>query len=85
MSDTWDVSKVPPTQFQRRRGSILATPSSKDGNVERGNRDKAYFEKLKEKVSESCWNVVEGNERVADLEVGMGWEVARSHGVVIRL
>ncbi|KAF2829470.1 hypothetical protein CC86DRAFT_404109 [Ophiobolus disseminans] len=48
-SDTWDASKVPPSQFQRRRGSILSTPNSRDGNVERGDRDKAYFEKLKEK------------------------------------
>ncbi|KAH7068997.1 hypothetical protein BKA63DRAFT_99212 [Paraphoma chrysanthemicola] len=47
--DTWDASKVPPSQFQKRRGSILSTPNSKDGNVERGDRDKAYFEKLKEK------------------------------------
>jgi len=52
MSDTWDASKVPPSQFQRRRGSIYSTPNSKDGNVERGDRDKAYFEKLREKVSE---------------------------------
>jgi hypothetical protein len=49
-SETWDASKVPPSQFQRPAGSIYATPNSKDGNVERGDRDKAYFEKLKEKV-----------------------------------
>ncbi|KAH8704438.1 hypothetical protein GQ44DRAFT_778125 [Phaeosphaeriaceae sp. PMI808] len=48
-SDTWDASKVPPSQFQRPPGSIYSTPNSKDGNVERGDRDKAYFEKLKEK------------------------------------
>jgi hypothetical protein len=51
-SDTWDASKVPPSQFQRRRGSIYSTPNSKDGSVERGDRDKAYFEKLREKVSD---------------------------------
>lgn len=49
-SETWDASKVPPSQFQRPPGSIYSTPNSKDGNVERGDRDKAYFEKLKEKV-----------------------------------
>jgi hypothetical protein len=49
-SETWDASKVPPSQFQRPAGSIYSTPNSKDGNVERGDRDKAYFEKLKEKV-----------------------------------
>ncbi|KAF2032723.1 hypothetical protein EK21DRAFT_109788 [Setomelanomma holmii] len=49
MSDTWDASKVPPSQFQKKPGSILSTPNSKDGSVDRGNRDKAYFEKLKEK------------------------------------
>jgi hypothetical protein len=51
-SDTWDASKVPPSQFQRRQGSIYSTPNTKDGSVERGDRDKAYFEKLREKVSE---------------------------------
>jgi hypothetical protein len=50
-SETWDASKVPPSQFQLKPGSIYSTPNSKDGNVERGDRDKAYFEKLKEKVT----------------------------------
>jgi hypothetical protein len=50
LSDSWDASKVPPSQFQRRPGSIYSTPNSKDGHVERGDRDKAYFEKLREKV-----------------------------------
>jgi len=49
-SETWDASKVPPSKFQLKPGSIYSTPNSKDGNVERGDRDKAYFEKLKEKV-----------------------------------
>merc|ERR1739848_449565 len=28
MSDEWDASKVPPSRFQKRKGSIYATPSS---------------------------------------------------------
>ncbi|OAL54381.1 hypothetical protein IQ07DRAFT_266890 [Pyrenochaeta sp. DS3sAY3a] len=50
-SETWDAAKVPPSQFQLDKGSIFSTPNSKDGNVERGDRDKKYFDKLKEKVS----------------------------------
>jgi len=48
MSKEWDASKVPPSQFQKRKGSIYATPSSRDAHTS-NDRDKAYFEKLKEK------------------------------------
>jgi len=54
MSKEWDASKVPPSQFQKRKGSIYATPSSRDSHSQSGDRDKAYFEKLKEKG----WNVL---------------------------
>lgn len=50
MSKEWDASKVPPSRFQRREGSIYSTPNSRDGHVKGSSRDKAYFEKLKEKV-----------------------------------
>jgi len=50
MSREWDASKVPPSQFQKRKGSIYSTPNSRDGHVHgAGERDKAYFDKLKEK------------------------------------
>ncbi|KAH9883836.1 hypothetical protein F4778DRAFT_765012 [Xylariomycetidae sp. FL2044] len=39
-TDEWDASKTPPSRFQKRKGSIYATPSSRDGHVER-NRDAA--------------------------------------------
>jgi len=48
-SREWDASQVPPSQFQRRKGSIFATPSSRDGQVSGADRDKAYHDKLKEK------------------------------------
>jgi len=54
MSKEWDASKVPPSQFQKRKGSIYATPSSRDAHVKGSDRDKAYFEKLKEKG----WNIL---------------------------
>ncbi|GAW19992.1 hypothetical protein EKO27_g9922 [Xylaria grammica] len=38
LTDEWDASKTPPSRFQKRKGSIYATPSSRDGHVER-NRD----------------------------------------------
>ncbi|KAI1814678.1 hypothetical protein GGS20DRAFT_398324 [Poronia punctata] len=37
-TDEWDASKTPPSRFQKRKGSIYATPSSRDGHVDR-NRD----------------------------------------------
>lgn len=43
-----DASKVPPSRFQKREGSIYATQGSRDGHVER-NQQLAYHEKLKEK------------------------------------
>ncbi|KAF2703348.1 hypothetical protein K504DRAFT_451846 [Pleomassaria siparia CBS 279.74] len=49
MSKEWDASKVPPSRFQRREGSIYSTPSSRDGHVSDASRDKAYHDKLKEK------------------------------------
>ncbi|KAF2248762.1 hypothetical protein BU26DRAFT_518978 [Trematosphaeria pertusa] len=50
MSKEWDASKVPPSQFQRRKGSIYSTPNSRDGHVKGSSRDQAYWDKLKEKV-----------------------------------
>ena len=32
-SDEWDASKVPPSRFQKRKGSIYSTPNSRDGHV----------------------------------------------------
>lgn len=48
MSKEWDASKVPPSRFQKREGSIYATPSSRDGHVDR-NTNVAFTEKLKQK------------------------------------
>ncbi|KAI9787269.1 MAG: hypothetical protein M1816_007683 [Peltula sp. TS41687] len=48
-SKEWDASKVPPSRFQKIEGSIYATPSSRDGHVDR-NTQTAYAEKLREKV-----------------------------------
>jgi len=45
MSKEWDASKVPPSRFQKRAGSIHATPASRDGHVERNSRT-ALFDKL---------------------------------------
>lgn len=50
LSKEWDASKVPPSRFQRRQGSIYSTPNSRDGHVKDSSRDKAYFDKLREKV-----------------------------------
>lgn len=47
MSDEWDASKVPPSRFQKRKGSIYATPNSRDGHVDRNYADK-YYAKIAE-------------------------------------
>ncbi|KAF7558810.1 hypothetical protein G7046_g5359 [Stylonectria norvegica] len=47
MSDEWDASKVPPSRFQKRKGSIYATPNSRDGHV-----DKNYADKYHAKIAE---------------------------------
>jgi len=43
-----DASKVPPSRFQKRKGSIYATPSSRDGHIDRNYQDK-YHAKIAEK------------------------------------
>ncbi|GJN70592.1 hypothetical protein VFPFJ_08912 [Purpureocillium lilacinum] len=47
MSDEWDASKVPPSRFQKRKGSIYATPNSRDGHIDRN-----YAEKYHAKIAE---------------------------------
>jgi len=48
--DEWDASKTPPSRFQQRKGSIYATPGSRDGHVARNtDRDAAYHAKLEER------------------------------------
>jgi len=49
MSKEWDASKVPPSRFQKRSGSIYSTPSSRDAHLNGTDRDKGYWEKMKEK------------------------------------
>jgi len=44
MSKEWDASKVPPSRFQKREGSIHATPASRDGHIDR-NKLKDFAEK----------------------------------------
>lgn len=46
-----DASKVPPSRFQKREGSIYATQGSRDAHTGRGkDRDQSFHEKLKQKV-----------------------------------
>ncbi|KAK4126069.1 hypothetical protein N657DRAFT_679075 [Parathielavia appendiculata] len=44
-SDEWDASKVPPSRFQKRKGSIYAVPGSRDGRVDHDTSLK-FHEKL---------------------------------------
>lgn len=71
MSREWDASKVPPSQFQRRKGSIYSTPNSRDGHVKGAARDQAYWDKLKEKVSETLERGMA--ERRVGLTLVQGW------------
>ncbi|KAI5457221.1 hypothetical protein BGZ63DRAFT_428633 [Mariannaea sp. PMI_226] len=47
MSDEWDAAKVPPSRFQKRKGSIYATPNSRDGHIDR-NYQERYHAKIAE-------------------------------------
>jgi hypothetical protein len=49
LSKEWDASKVPPSRFQKKEGSIYATPGSRDGHTKGKERDEKYFDKLREK------------------------------------
>jgi len=42
MSDEWDASKVPPSRFQKRKGSIYAVPGSRDGRVDSNYQTKFH-------------------------------------------
>ncbi|KAI1848187.1 hypothetical protein JX265_011767 [Neoarthrinium moseri] len=61
VTDEWDASKVPPSRFQQRKGSIYSTPGSRDGHVEKNkDRDNTFHEthtklfgKVKEKAKEA--------------------------------
>ncbi|KAK7958027.1 hypothetical protein PG988_012875 [Apiospora saccharicola] len=44
-TDEWDASKTIPSRFQQRKGSIFATPSSRDGHVDRNLEKDAEFHK----------------------------------------
>lgn len=50
-SDEWDASKVPPSRFQKRKGSIYSTPGSRDGKV-----DSNYAAKFHAKHAELGYN-----------------------------
>ncbi|EPE10772.1 c6 zinc finger domain containing protein [Ophiostoma piceae UAMH 11346] len=50
-SDEWDASKVPPSRFQKRKGSIYSTPNSRDGQV-----DNNYAAKFHAKHAELGYN-----------------------------
>ncbi|KAL1902272.1 hypothetical protein Sste5346_001248 [Sporothrix stenoceras] len=52
-SDEWDASKVPPSRFQKRKGSIYSTPGSRDGHV-----DNNYAAKFHAKHAEKGYNKV---------------------------
>ncbi|KAK4230032.1 hypothetical protein QBC38DRAFT_470386 [Podospora fimiseda] len=48
-----DASKVPPSRFQKRKGSIYAVPGSRDGHI-----DSNYAQKFHEKHAEKGYTGV---------------------------
>ncbi|KAJ4416083.1 hypothetical protein N0V85_002427 [Neurospora sp. IMI 360204] len=48
MSAEWDASKVPPSRFQKRKGSIYAVPKTRDGHID-DNYATAFHQKHMEK------------------------------------
>ncbi|RFU30166.1 hypothetical protein B7463_g6152, partial [Scytalidium lignicola] len=49
-TDEWDAAKTKPSAFQKRKGSIYSTPSSRDGHIDLNyGRDAAFHKKHTEK------------------------------------
>jgi len=48
-SDEWDAAKTPPSRFQQRKGSVYATPGSRDGHVDKNYARDAKFHELVDK------------------------------------
>jgi len=68
LSDEWDASKVPPSQFQKVKGSILATPATRDGHVDANkDRDAAYHDHILIKGKEK-WVLID--ELVGKVRLG---------------
>ncbi|KAL2135892.1 hypothetical protein VTI74DRAFT_6491 [Chaetomium olivicolor] len=49
LSDEWDAAKVPPSRFQKRKGSIYAVPHSRDGRIDSNS---SYAERFQQKLVE---------------------------------
>jgi len=47
----WDAAKTPPSRFQQRKGSVYATPNSRDGHVEKNSTRDAKFHALVDKMT----------------------------------
>jgi len=45
-SAEWDAAKTPPSRFQQRKGSLYATPGSRDGHVAKNQERDAKFHEL---------------------------------------
>ena len=67
-TDEWDASKTVPSRFQQRKGSIFATPSSRDGHVQRNLDNDAEFHKQHSKrfsfskVKDKARDLVDGDD-----------------------
>jgi len=48
-TDEWDAAKTPPSRFQQRKGSVYATPNSRDGHVDKNYARDAKFHELIDK------------------------------------
>jgi len=57
-----DASKVPPSRFQKRKGSIYAVPSSRDGHVD-SNYNTKFHEKHQELWKEGVANSGSGRKK----------------------
>jgi hypothetical protein len=44
-----DAAKTPPSRFQQRKGSVYATPNSRDGHVDKNSARDAKFHELVDK------------------------------------
>ncbi|KAI1190104.1 hypothetical protein F5B17DRAFT_427915 [Nemania serpens] len=70
-TDEWDASKTLPSRFQKRKGSIYATPSSRDGHVERNRDAVEEFHKAHSKrwsIASSIKSTISGSDPTSPVQ-----------------
>ncbi|KIN00238.1 hypothetical protein OIDMADRAFT_54838 [Oidiodendron maius Zn] len=61
-ADEWDAGKTPPSRFQQMKGSVYATPKSRDSHIDRHADRDAKFHELHDRKFGSSKGKVTGSK-----------------------